>query len=124
VNLFAIAANTRPACYLRSLTDVLSGYLDSHLSRLKLMVRYTPTVLALTTMDLWKISLALNTVPKQQSNYRRIQRFLRVRGHFTAPGNLLLRLLPQRPLCEAVINRTGWHFGETAVNVLTVGIIH
>ena len=37
---------------------------------------------------------------------------------------MLLHLLPQRPPYEVVIDRTEWHFGETAVNVLMVGIAH
>jgi hypothetical protein len=111
--------------YVRSLTDVLSGYLDWHLSRLKLMARFTSSVLTLTTTDLWKISLALKATPKQESDYRRIQRFLSEYAvDFTALGGLLLHLLPQSPPYEVVIDRTEWYFGETAVNILMVGIAH
>jgi hypothetical protein len=111
--------------YVRSLTDVLAGYLDWHLSRLKLMARFTSSVLTLTTANLWKISLALKAAPKQESNYRRIQRFLSgYEVDFTALGILLLHLLPQRPPYEVVIDRTEWHFGETGVNILMVGIAH
>ena len=111
--------------YVRSLTDVLAGYLDWHLSRLKLMARFTSSVLTLPTTNLWKISLALKAAPKQESNYRRIQRFLSgYEVDFTALGILLLHLLPQRPPYEVVIDRTEWHFGETGVNILMVGIAH
>ena len=111
--------------YVRSLTDVLSGYLDWHLSRLKLMARFTSSVLTLTTTDLSKVALALKAGPKQESNYRRIQRFLSgYEVDFRALGGLLLHLLPQRPPYEVVIDRTEWHFGETAVNLLMVGIAH
>ena len=111
--------------YVRSLTDVLAGYLDWHLSRLKLMARFTSSVLTLTTTNLWKISLALKAAPKQESNYRRIQRFLSgYEVDFTALGILLLHLLPRRPPYEVVIDRTEWHFGETGVNILMVGIAH
>ena len=116
--------------YVRSLTDVLSGYLDWHLSRLKLMARFTSSVLTLTTTDLSKVALALKARPKQESNYRRIQRFLSgYEVDFRALGGLLLHLLllhllPQRPPYEVVIDRTEWHFGETAVNLLMVGIAH
>lgn len=111
--------------YVRSLTDVLSGYLDWHLSRLKLMARFTSSVLTLTTTNLWKISLALKAGVEQESNYRRIQRFLS--GYdvdFTTLGGLLLHLLPQTPPYEVIIDRTEWYFGETAVNILMVGIAH
>ena len=111
--------------YVRSLTDVLSGYLDWHLSRLKLMARFTSSVPTLTTTDLSKVALALKAGPKQESNYRRIQRFLSgYEVDFRALGGLLLHLLPQRPPYEVVIDRTEWHFGETAVNLLMVGIAH
>ena len=111
--------------YVRSLTDVLSGYLDWHLSRLKLMARFTSSVLTLTTTDLSKVALALKAGPKQDSNYRRIQRFLSgYEVDFAMLGSLLLHLLPQTPPYEVVIDRTEWHFGETAVNILMVGIAH
>ena len=111
--------------YVRSLTDVLSGYLDWHLSRLKLMARFTSSVLTLTTTDLWKISLALKADVEQDSSYRRIQRFLSgYEVDFAMLGSLLLHLLPQTPPYEVVIDRTEWYFGETAVNILMVGIAH
>lgn len=111
--------------YVRSLTDVLSGYLDWHLSHLKLMARFTSSVLTLTTTNLWKVALALKAAPKQASNYRRIQRFLsEYEVDFKALGDLLLHLLPQSPPYEVVIDRTEWYFGETAVNILMVGIAH
>ena len=111
--------------YVRSLTDVLSGYLDWHLSRLKLMARFTSSVLTLTTTNLWKISLALKADVEQDSNYRRIQRFLSgYEVDFAVLGSLLLHLLPQTPPYEVVIDRTEWYFGETAVNILMVGIAH
>jgi hypothetical protein len=111
--------------YVASLTDVLSGYLDWHLSHLKLMARFTSSVLTLTTTNLWKVSLALKAGPKQESNYRRIQRFLsEYEVDFKALGDLLLHLIPQSPPYEVVIDRTEWYFGETAVNILMVGIAH
>jgi len=111
--------------YVRSLTDVLSGYLDWHLSRLKLMARFTSSVLTLTTTNLWKVALALKANVKQDSNYRRIQRFLSgYEVDFTMLGGLLLHLLPQTPPYEVIIDRTEWYFGETAVNILMVGIAH
>jgi hypothetical protein len=111
--------------YVNSLTDVLSGYLDWHLSRLKLMARFTSSVLTLTTTNLWKVSLALKADVEQGSNYRRIQRFLSgYEVDFTMLGGLLLHLLPQTPPYEVIIDRTEWYFGETAVNILMVGIAH
>jgi hypothetical protein len=60
-----------------------------------------------------------------KSNYRRIQRFLaKYEVDFTALGRLFVHLLPQSPPYVVVIDRTEWHFGQTPINVLTVGIGH
>lgn len=111
--------------YASSLADVLSGYLDWHLARLKFMARFTTSLLTLTSSDLWKIAGALKAGVKRESNYRRIQRFLS--GYdvdFAMLGGLLLHLLPQTPSYEVVVDRTEWYFGETPVNILMVGIVH
>jgi hypothetical protein len=55
--------------YVSSLTDVLSGYLDWHLARLKFMARFTTLLLTLTSSDLWKIAGALKAGVKRESNY-------------------------------------------------------
>lgn len=111
--------------YASSLTDVLSGYLDWHLARLKFAARFTTSLLTLTSSDLWKIAGALKAGVKRESNYRRIQRFLSDYDvDFTMLGGLLLHLLPQSRPYKVVIDRTEWYFGETPVNVLVVGIVH
>ena len=57
------------------------------------------------------------------STYRRLQRFF---GEFAfgyeALGRFLVELVPSEPPYVVVIDRTKWHFGKTAVNVLMIGI--
>lgn len=89
------------------------------------MARFTSALLRLRATNLWKIALALKAGVRQKSNDRRIQRFLvEYEVDFTALGGLLLHLLPQTPPYVVVIDRTEWHFGQTPVNVLAVGIGH
>ena len=109
--------------YVASITSVLSDHLGWHRARLKFMARFTSALLRLTTSDLWKIALALKAGVHPQSNYRRIQRFLAgYEVDFARLGRLLVHLVPQDPPYVVVIDRTEWHFGQTPVNVLTVGI--
>ena len=111
--------------YVQSITDVLSNHLGWHRARLKFMARFTSALLKLTTTNLWEIAVALKAGVEEESNYRRIRRFLSdYEVDFTVLGRLLVRLLPQRPPYRVVLDRTEWHFGETAVNVLMVGIAH
>ena len=89
------------------------------------MARFTSALLKLTTTNLSEIALALKADVKEESNYRRIRRFLSdYEVGFTTLGRLLTRLLPQKPPHKAILDRTEWYFGETPVNVLMVGIAH
>ena len=107
------------------MTDVLSDHLGWHLARLKFVARFTSALLKLTTTNLREIAVALKAGVKEESNYRRIRRFLSsYEVDFTALGRLLVRLLPQKPPYRVVLDRTEWHFGQTPVNVLMVGIAH
>lgn len=111
--------------YVRSITGVLSDHLGWHRARLKFMARFTAGLLQLQTANLWKIAVSLKAGVQDESNHRRIQRFLSDYDlDFTALGSLLVKLLPQAPPYVAVVDRTEWHFGETPVNILMVGIAH
>lgn len=111
--------------YVESMTDVLSEHLDWHRARLKFMARFTSALLRLTTTNLWKVALALKAGMKLESNYRRIQSFLSgYEMDFMMLARLLAYLVPQRPPYVVAVDRTEWHFGQTAVKVLTVGIAH
>ena len=111
--------------YVPSLTNVLSDHLGWHRARLKLMARFTAAVLKRRTADLWQIAVSLKAGVQHESNYRRIQRFLSgYKVDFRMLGCLLIRLIPESPPYEVVVDRTEWEFGETPVNVLVVGIAH
>jgi len=111
--------------YVQSITDVLSSHLGWHRARLKFMARFTSAVLAMTTTNLRRIAIALKAGVEAESNYRRIQRFLSEYDlDAVALGRLLVHLLPQGAPYEVVVDRTEWHFGETPVNILVMGIAH
>ncbi|MCS4184936.1 hypothetical protein GGP43_002993 [Salinibacter ruber] len=56
---------------------------------------------------------------------RRLQRFFAgfAFGH-EALGQFLLDLVPTDPPYVVVLDQTEWHFGQTPVNVLTVGVAY
>lgn len=111
--------------YVESMTSVLSNHLGWHRARLKFMARFTTALLKLATTNLRELAVALKAGVKEESNYRRIRRFLSdYEVDFRALGRLLMRLLPQTPPYRVVLDRTEWHFGRTPVNVLMVGIAH
>lgn len=102
--------------YVQSITGVLSDHLGWHRARLKFMARFTSALLKLTTANLREIAVALKAGVKEESNYRRIRRFLsNYEMDFTALGRLLTRLLPQKSPYKVILDRTEWHFGDTPV---------
>lgn len=89
------------------------------------MTRFVLSSLQLTTTNLRRIAVALKANVEERSNYRRIRRFLA--GYdldYAALSTLLIRLVPQEPPYVLVLDRTEWHFGQTPVNVLMIGIAH
>ena len=64
-----------------------------------------------------------------ESTYRRLQRFFAgFAVGYEALGQFLLRLVPTLvptdPPYIAAQGRTEWHFGQTAVNVLMIGVAY
>ena len=89
------------------------------------MARFVLCSLQLTTTNLRRIAVALKAGVEERSNYRRIRRFLAdYEVDYGALSRLLVRLVPQDPPYVLVLDRTEWHFGQTPVNVLMIGIAH
>jgi len=90
---------------------------------MKLMTRFVLCSLQLTTTNLHRIAVSLKAGVQEASNYRRIGFFLAgYEVDYAALSTLLVRLVPQEPPCVLVLDRTKWHFGQTPVNVLMIGI--
>lgn len=111
--------------YMHSITNVLSDHLGWHRARLKCMARFIVALLQRTTTDLGALAVALKGSVQTASNHRRIQRFLAEYDiDFAMLGRFVAHLVPESPPYEVVVDRTEWEFGDTPVNILTVGIAH
>ena len=111
--------------YVTSLTNVLHQTLGWHRARMTFMARFVLCSLQLTTTNLRRIAVSLKAGVEERSNYRRIRRFLaHYEVDYGALSRLLVRLVPQEPPYVLVLDRTEWHFGQTPVNVLMIGIAH
>jgi hypothetical protein len=94
-----------------------------------------PTVTALTnvltpSLGWHRARMKLKAGVEERSNDRRIRRFLAdYEVDDAALSELFVRLVPQdppyrKPPYVLVLDRTEWHFGQTLVNVLMIGIAH
>ena len=111
--------------YVKQLESVLSEKLGWNRARLKLMARPTGALPIQTTTNLAQLAQVMKPQVETNSTYRRLQRFFAGFAFgYEALGQFLLELVPTDPPYVVVIDRTEWHFGQTAVNVLTVGIAY
>jgi len=76
-----------------------------------------------TTTNLAELAVVMKPQVETDSTYRRLQRFFAgFEFGYQRLGRFLLDLVPTDPPYVAVLDRTEWHFGQTAVNVLMIGI--
>ncbi|PSQ72023.1 MAG: IS4/IS5 family transposase [Bacteroidetes bacterium QH_2_64_26] len=111
--------------YVKQLTRVLSEELGWNRARLKLMARLMRALPIQTTTNLAELALVMKPQVETESTYRRLQRFFAgFAVGYKALGQFLLGLVPTDPPYIAVVDRTEWHFGQTAVNVLMIGVAY
>ena len=107
------------------LQALMQDYFDCHKARLTFIAAFILSLIKLCTVNFSKLANALNGTVKQQSNYRRIQRFF---AHFEFPygcvRQLILHLLPVKSDFTISIDRTNWKLGNFNINILTAGIIY
>ncbi len=109
--------------YVRQLTRVLSKRLGWNRARMKLMARLMRALPMQTTTNLAQLAVVMKPKVETDSTYRRLQRFFAEFSFgYETLGRFLLDLVPTEPPYVAVLDRTEWHFGQTAVNVLMIGI--
>ena len=111
--------------YVKQLTRVLSEELGWNRARLKLMARLMRALPIQATTNLAELAPAGKPQVETESTYRRLQRFFAgFAVGYEALGQFLLGLVPTDPPYVAVVDRTEWHFGQTAVNVLMIGVAY
>ena len=109
--------------YVKQLTRVLSKRLGWNRARMKLMARLMRGLPMQTTTNLAQLAIVMKPEVETDSTYRRLQRFFAgFEFGYQRLGQFLLDLVPTEPPYVAVLDRTEWHFGKTAVNVLMIGI--
>ncbi len=109
--------------YVKQLTRVLSERLGWNRARMKLMARLMRVLPMQTTTNLAQLAVVMKPEVETDSTYRRLQRFFAEFSFgYETLGRFLLDLVPTEPPYVAVLDRTEWHFGQTAVNVLMIGI--
>ncbi|HMP30685.1 MAG TPA: IS4 family transposase [Saprospiraceae bacterium] len=94
--------------------------------RIDLIALFILSIVKVTTVNLAKIALAMETKSKTGSNYRRLQRFMReVNWDETGLISLILKWLKiKEDGITLLIDRTNWDFGKKKINILMVSLLY
>jgi hypothetical protein len=119
------ASTTYPMHQTTLLEERLASILPWNRARLKFLSRLLVALLAVRTVNLSEVALALASSATAQSRYKQLQRFFR---HFDLPLEALSRLLAR--LCGVPapwvlsLDRTEWKLGQKhVINFLVLAIV-
>jgi hypothetical protein len=110
---------------IRPLEQTLSETLLWHKARIKFVAAFLLALVAVKNVNLVEIATAFSGKAKQDSNYKRSQRFFRL---FEVPyadiAEFVVNLLGIKAPWELMLDRTNWKFGLIDINILMLGIVH
>jgi hypothetical protein len=107
------------------LTQILEERLPWNKSRIKLMAKFLIALIQVRTVNLVEIANAFSGKTKEESNYKRIQRFLRhFELNYAVIAVFVVQLIGLPKPWVITIDRTNWQFGKQNINILTLGIAY
>jgi hypothetical protein len=109
--------------FISILSQSLAGKMN--MARVKFFGLFICALCKVQTVNFCKLATAFETPAKPDSALCRIQRFM---AGYAPDSDLIARLifkmLPHKPPFKPVMDRTGWKFGKTGINVLTLAIAY
>jgi hypothetical protein len=110
---------------IRSLEQTLLENLPWNKARIKFVARFLLALFATRTVNLSILATAFSGPAKEESNYKRIQRFL---SKFTLPyaqlAQFVVKLLRLEGPYTLALDRTNWQVGAVEVNILLLSIVY
>jgi len=112
--------------HIGQLKAVLSLHLPWHGARLNFLALFLVALFKVKTVNLAEIATALNPKAKIGSNHRRLQRFLAdFELDYDLIAKVVVALVPKTAEGYVLsLDRTNWQFGNFAINLLVLGIVH
>lgn len=110
---------------IRSIEQTLSDNLPWNKARIKFVARFLLALYATRTVNLSILATAFSGHAKEESNYKRLQRFV---GKFEMPyaqvAAFVVKLLGTPGPYVLALDRTNWKVGAAEINILMLSIIH
>lgn len=99
-------------------------FVGFNIARIKTLSTLIHALSAARSVNLVKVAASMNTGTLQDSNYRRVQRFIheiRFSPHLLSP--FLLRLAGIKGPFTLILDRTNWEFGKAKINFLMLSVL-
>lgn len=110
---------------IRSLEQTLAQHLSWHKARVKFVAAFILALVTAKTVNLVQIASVFAGNARQDSKYKKLQRFFR---HFELPladiAGLVVKLLGVQEAWTLSLDRTNWKFGKVEINLLVLGIVY
>jgi hypothetical protein len=110
---------------IRSLEQTLLDNLPWNKARIKFIARFLIALFAVRTVNLSILATAFSGRAKEESNYKRLQRFL---SEFELPyarlADFVVKLLGIPGPYVLAIDRTNWKVGAVDINILMLSIVY
>jgi hypothetical protein len=110
---------------IRSIEQTLLENLPWNKARIKFVTRFLLALFTAQTVNLSKLATVFSGRAKEESNYKKLQRFIR---HFELPyaqlSQFVVKLLGIEGPYTLALDRTNWKVGAADVNILMLSIVY
>lgn len=111
--------------YFKDLENILQHNFPWHKSRVNFLSLIILAILKASTVNLSRIATFFHGCSKVESNFKRIQRFLKeFQFDYNLYAKFIVSLMPKGQKYIITLDRTNWKFGKTNINILMLGIVY
>jgi hypothetical protein len=111
--------------HVNLLRQTLKPYLKWHGARLSFVALFLIALVRVKTVNLSELATGFTGRAKTDSNYKRLQRFLRdFELDYYSIAKLIVGMMQIPEPWVLSVDRTEWKFGQKIFNILTLGIVH
>ena len=110
---------------VNSIRKILKPHLKWHGARLSFLALFLIALFRVKTVNLSELSTGFMGSAKTESNYKRLQRFLReFELDYYVLAKLVIEMMSIPEPWVLSKDRTNWQFGRKVFNILTLGIVY
>lgn len=110
---------------ITQLWRTLQPLLDWHGARITFLALFLIALFRVKTVNLAELATAFPTQTKAESNYKRMQRFLRLfEMNYLEIAQVVVALIEIPKPWVLSVDRTTWAVGSVTINILTLGVVH